>query len=393
MGSAVGGEAPTQLFDGGAQSGVAAPVAAGTSPLGAGARTEGVVAQRPTEYHPPASQQTSALVGEPFGSRPLAVGAPPPPKRRRGVWLFALLAVFMLGAGLATVAGLLWWRATHTTGTVVRVVKTGPPPAPEVPPIPDIPADLGERINEALKQAGVSGVPLPLDESGAVVSGEDTILTRTYNLDSDASFSTHVVNGNLTVVGSDDADEAVVRIVKHGGSVQQRASTRVMAAESEEGVTLLSAAAPGGPVSVSYEITVPRHGLRKLELSVQKGDIKVNEFDGELDLNVANGNVSVSSNGAVRSRVANGRTSVTYAGRHDEAQEFSVVNGDLEVSLTGEPEVDLKAASTNGRIEVDGRIPVKAEKRGTGYRAEAELGVGGAPLNVKVVNGNIRLKQ
>jgi hypothetical protein len=395
VGAAVGGgEAPTQLFDGGVQGG-AAPPAAGTSRLGEGARTEGVAGQRPTEYQPSAGQQTSALVGEPFGSRPLAVGAPHAPKRRRGLWLFALLAVFVLGAGLASGAALLWWRATHT-GTVVRVVKTGPqgapavPEVPAVPAMPEIPADIGERIKEALKG---KGIPMPLDESGAVVAGDDTILTRTYGLDSDASFTAHVVAGNVTVVGSDDADEAVVRIVKHGGSVQERASTHVLAAESDEGVMLLSSATPGGRVSVSYEITVPRHGLRRLALSAQKGDIKVSEFDGALDLNVSNGNVSVSSKGAVRSRVANGRTSVTYAGRHEEEQEFTVVNGDVDVSLTDEQEVDLEAASTNGRIEVDAAIPVKAEKRGAGQRVEAELGGGGAPLNVKVVNGNIRLKK
>jgi len=401
VGAAAGGEAPTQLFDGvaqssAAQSGAAAPTAAGTLPLGAGARTEGVAAQRPTEYHPHAGQQTSALVGEPFGSRPLAVGATPAPRRRRGVWLFALLAVFMLGAGLATVAGLFWWRATHTTGTVVRVVKTSPPAppvAPEVPPIPDVPAvpaDLGKVIQEALKG---HGVPLPLDEADAVVSGDDTILTHTFELDSDESFSTNIVNGNVTVVGSDDADEAVVRVIKHGGSVQERASTKVLAAESDAGVTLISAAAPGGRVSVSYEIKVPRRGLRKLQLSAQRGDIKVTEFDGELNLNVSNGNVSVASNGAVRSRVANGRTSVTYTGGQHEPQEFLVENGDLEVSLPGEPSVDLTVASTNGRIEVDDALPVKVEKRGSGYRAEARLGGGGGPLNVKVVNGNIRLKK
>jgi DUF4097 and DUF4098 domain-containing protein YvlB len=197
----------------------------------------------------------------------------------------------------------------------------------------------------------------------------------------------------VTVVGSEDADETVVKIIKHGGSVQERASTRVLAAESDEGIMLVSGVAPGGPVSVSYEITVPRHKLRRLELSAQKGDVKVSEFDGALDLNVANGNVSISSNGAVHSRVANGRTSVTYTGRHEEAQEFSVVNGDVDVSLTGEQQVDLKAESTNGRVEADDTIAAQAAKRGSGHRVEAELGGGGAPLNVKVVNGNIRLKK
>lgn len=394
VGTAAGGEAPTQIFDGGVPAGVAAP-AAGTVPLG-GMHTNGVAAQRPTEYHPPASQQTSALVGEPFGSRPLAVGGPPPaPKSRGGLWFVALLAVFVLGAGLASAAAFLWWRAAHT-GTVVKVVKTAPPAPPDVPLVPDmpeIPADLNERIKEALKSLEGHGIPLPLDESGAVVSGDDTTITRTYGLDSDASFTAHVVSGDVTVVGSEDADETVVKVVKHGGSVQQRAATRVLAGESDEGVVLVSPTGPGGPVSVSYEITVPRQGLHKLALTAQKGDIKVSEFDGELDLNVTNGNVSISSNGAVRSRVVNGKTSVTYAGRHEEAQEFSVVNGSVDVFLTGSGQaVDLKAAATNGRIEVDPTIPAKAEKSGAGQKVEEELGGGGAPLSVKVVNGNIRLK-
>lgn len=394
MGAAAGGEAPTQLFDSEVQAGVPAAVV-GTSPLGSGAHTEGVVGQRPTEYHPLASQQTSALVGQPFGSRPLAVGAPHAPKRRRGLWVFALLAVFVLGAGLASGAAFLWWRAMQR-GAVVERVKTAPPPVPEVPPIPDIPeipADIGERINEALESLKGHGIPLPLDESGAVVSGDATTLTRTYQIDADSSFKAHIVSGNVTVVGAEEAEEAVVKIVKRGGSAEQRAAARILAAESEEGLMLVSGAAPGGPVNISYEITVPRSGLRKLELAAQKGDIKVSEFDGEVELSVTNGSVAVATEGAVRSRVANGRTTVTYTGRHDEPQEFSVVNGDLEVLLPGEQGVDLKAASTNGRIEVDDALSLKAEKRGPGQRLEAELGGGGAPLNVKVVNGNIRLKK
>jgi hypothetical protein len=393
--AAGGGEAPTQIFPGGAQSAPAAPAAtAGTSPLGGnGAHTDYGAVQRPTEYHSAGGQQTTALVGQPFGSQPLSVGGPPaPPKRRRGLWLFALLAVFVLGAGLAAGSAYVWGRATRQ-GTVIKVARTVPPAAPaapaapEVPGMPALPADLGERIKEALKG---HGVPLPLDESDAVVAGDATTITRTYGLGSDATFKAHIVSGNVTVVGADDADEAIVKIIKRGGSAQERAATQVLAGESDEGVMLVSTAAPGGRVSVSYEITVPRQGLHKLELSAQKGDIKVSEFDGELDLNVTTGNVSVASNGAVRSRVVNGRTSVTYAGRHDEAQEFTVVNGDVEVSLTGEPEVELKAASTNGRVEVDGALPLKAEKGGR--RVEAELGGGGAALNVKVVNGNIKLK-
>jgi hypothetical protein len=250
-----------------------------------------------------------------------------------------------------------------------------------------VPADIGERIQEALKTAGV---PLPLDESGAVVSGDTTVLTRTYELGEDAAFAVHSVKGGVTVAGG-DGDRVVVRVVKQGGSAAQRGEARVLEAKSEEGLTLLTA--PGASaVSVSYEVVVPRD-LRRLEISAQNGDVKVREFLGEVDLNVASGNVSVSAGGAVRSRVANGRTSVIYGGRHEEPQEFSVVNGDVDVYLTGSGhEVYLKAEATNGRIEVDRMIPVEAERRGAGQRAEAELGSGGAPLSIKVARGNIRLK-
>jgi len=372
VGAAVGGEAPTQLFNEGAPAG-AAPPAVGTSPLGAGARTDGVMAQRPTEYHPPASQKTSALVGDPFGSRPLAVGAPPVRKRRRGLWLVALLAVFVLGAGLASGAAFLWWRATHA-GTVVRVVKTAPPAAPEVPPVPEmpnIPADLGERIKEALKERGL---PLPLDEAGAVVSGDDTTITRTFELDSDSTFTAHVMSGNVTVVGT-DADEAVVKIVKHGGSVQERAATRVMAAESDEGVMLISAPS-SNRVSVSYEISVPR-GLHQLEISVTKGDVRVSEFTGTVHSKVVNGNTRVSLPAAER----------------EGAQEFTVVKGDIEATLADGAGADLKAESLTGDIELDESLGLRVEKATVGRRVSGRLGEGGNELLFKVTNGDIRLKK
>jgi hypothetical protein len=379
--SAAGGEAPTQLFHGGAQAGAVVPPA-GTSPLGDGAHTEGVAGQRPTEYHAQTGQQTSALVGEPFGSRPLAVGAPSPPKKRRGVWLFALLAVFVLGAGLALGMAALWWRATHQPGTVVRIVKTGQPSGdagnvprvPAVPPVPEMPAmpaDFGERLKEALKGRGI---PLPLDESDAVVSGDDTTLTRTFELDSDSSFSAHVISGSVTIVGA-DTDEAVVKVVKHGGSVEDRASTPVLAAETDEGVMLLSPPS-GGRVSVSYEITVPR-GLRQLEISVNKGDVSVREFEG-----------------AVRSRVVSGNTRVSLpAAEFEAAQEFTVVKGDIEATVADGAGAELKAEVLKGDIEADGALGLRVERATAGRRAAGRLGDGGDALNFKVTDGRIKIRK
>src|SRR5437764_1854073 len=80
-----GGDAPTQILPQGAQGG-GAGAAVGTSPFGGGAGTE-AVGPRPSDgYRTGAAgfQPTSPLVGQPFGSRPLAVAADAPRESRRG---------------------------------------------------------------------------------------------------------------------------------------------------------------------------------------------------------------------------------------------------------------------------------------------------------------------
>jgi hypothetical protein len=385
-----GGDAPTQLFPQEARPAQGAAV--GTSPVRSEAaprvETGPVGVQQPTAYYPPANfQRTSPLVGQPFGSQPLSVEAPPP-KKRRGVWLLALLVVFVLGAGLALGGAFLWWRATHKAS--VKIVKVGPPPpgVPDIPDVPNVPADLGDRIKEALKGAGV---PLPMDEAGATVTGTDTVFTQTYELDADSAFAVHATSGSVTVTGT-DGDQVVVKVTKHGGSPQQREEARVLASKTDEGLTVLTAPGQAGGVNVSYEIRVPRE-LRRLEISAERGDIKVGEFDGSAVLNLTNGSISVASAGEVRGRLTNGDINVTYTGRHDDPQEFSVVNGDVKVAFGDEPQVELKAASVNGDIRVEGDLGSVAEKRGPGHRLDAELGGGGGPLTLKVVNGDIRLKK
>ena len=380
-GAAAGGEAPTQLFPAGAQTG-AAP-AAGTSPLGGG-RTDSVAQQRPTEYQPPLAsfQQTS----------PLPPGAPPAPKRRRGAWLAALLVVFVLGAMVASAGAYLWLRSTPRR---IFYKKAGGashmPHAPAVPAVPHPPADLGNRVMEALEGAGV---PLPVDEAGASVSGEETVLTRAYDLDEGASLAVRGVSGSVTVVGSGDGERATVRIVKRGGSAQERAAARVLLSQSEEGLAFISATPPRGRVNISYEIRVPR-GLRKLEVSVDRGDVRVTDFAGSVVTDVKAGEVEFRGvAGSVRSKLLKGDTRVFHAGAEREgAQEFSVVKGDIEVMVAQGANADLKAETLAGDIELDAGFGLRVEKAPAGRQVAGRLGEGGEALLFKVTNGDIRLKK
>ncbi|HEX8503120.1 MAG TPA: DUF4097 family beta strand repeat-containing protein [Pyrinomonadaceae bacterium] len=380
-------EAPTQLF----------PQEARRAAAPAGVRTETgpVGAQQPTAYYPPAAfQQTSPLVGEPFGSRPLAVQpsappAPPAPRRRGGAWLLALLAVFVLGAGLASGAAYLWWRATRGPVIIRKINAPGVPAVPQAPPAPEVPGDLGDRIKEALKTAGV---PLPLDETGAVVSGDTTTLTRSYALDGDSSFAVHVVNGSVSVAGA-DGDEVVVKIIKRGGSAAERGGAHVLESKTDEGLTLLTA--PGGPsVSVSYEVSVPRH-LRKLEVEADRGDVRVSGFAGSVSADVRVGEVEFRDvSGEVRSRVAKGNTRVFNAGaERGGAQQFSVVKGNIEATLGADAGAELKAETLDGGIEVDESFGLRVERAGAVRRVAGRLGDGGEGLVFKVTNGDIKLKK
>jgi hypothetical protein len=372
-------EAPTQLFPAGTQT-AATPPTVGTSPLGGG-RTDAVAAQQPTAYIPPLAsfQRTSPLAGPP----------PVPRRRRRGAWLLALFVVFLLGAGIAAGAGFLWWRARHPP-VVVRKIVTGNGGLPEAMPIPPVPPDLGERIKEALKGAGV---PMPVDESGAVVSGDDTVLTETYALDEDSTFSVRVVTGSVTVTGS-DGDRAEVKITKHGGTPQERTSARVLMSKSDEGLMLLSAAPPNGRVSVSYEVRLPRN-MHQLDISADKGDVRVEGFDGEVLTDVKAGDVEFHDvSGKVLSHVIKGNTKIFYAKPEREgAQEFSVIKGNIEATVADGSNADLKAETLDGDINVDESFGLTVEKAPAGRHVAGRLGDGGEALRFKVTNGDIKLKK
>jgi hypothetical protein len=381
------GEATTQLLgDGSAQpqgseaSGTSPVWGSGTEPVGS---RQSPAYQQPTAYQPPLQsfQQTSPL------------SPTPPRKGGRGLWLFALLAVFMLGAGVAGVGAFVWWKA-HQQQQVI-VVKKGQPRAGQPADIPDppLPPDFGERLGEQIRKAvEAAGIAAPLDESGAVVSGDSTVLTKTYQLDGDATFALHATNASVTVTGS-DGDEAEVKITKRGGSAEERRNARTMLAQTDEGLTLLGAGSPRG-VEVSYEVKVPR-GLHAVEIDTDRGDVKVSGFEGTVVANVKQGKAEFSGvTGRVKSNVIKGDTRVVYEGAEREgSQEFSVVRGNIEATLAEGTDAEVRAETVTGDINADDSFGLSVEKRPAGRTLSGKLGDGGQTLRFKVTSGDIKLKK
>lgn len=403
------GEATTQLLGDngwpqpqGSEASGTSPVwgGAGTEPVGAGQQSPPAYKEPPAYQEPTGYQKTAAFQQPTAYHAPLAsmqqtspLSAPPTPRAGgRGVWFFALLVVFLLGAGVAGVGAFVWWKAQQQR---VIVVKKG---GPEIPghaadiPEPPLPPDFGERLGEQIRKAvEAAGLGAPLDESGAVVSGDTTTLTKTYPLDGDATFAVHVMNGNITVSGS-DGDDAEVKIIKRGGSAEERARARVMLAQTDEGLTFIGAPASG--VEVSYEVKVPR-GLHAVEIDADKGDVKISGFGGAVVSTVKKGNAEFRDvTGDVKSNVIKGETRVVFEGAEREgAQEFSVIKGNIEATLAEGTDADISATTTVGDINADDSLGLTVEKRPAGRALSGKLGDGGQALRFKVTNGDIKIKK
>ena len=403
------GEATTQILGDSGWPQPQGPEASGTSPVwGTGTEPVGSRQSPPAYKEPPAYQEPTGYQKTAAFQQPTAYQTPlasmqqtsrlvaPPQQRKggRGLWFFALLVVFMLGAGVAGVGAFVWWKANQQQQVAAARRARAAAEQPADIPVPPLPPDFGDRLEKQIRDAlGAAGrLGAPLDESGAVVSGDTTTVTKTYQLDGDATFALHALNASVTITGS-DGDEAEVKVVKRGGSAEQRSNARTMLAQTDEGLTFIGAPAPGG-VEVSYEVRVPR-GLHAVKIDTAKGDLKISGFDGAVVANVQKGNAEFRDvTGDVKSNVIKGETLVVFERAEREgSQEFSVVKGKIEATLAEGTDADISATTINGNIDADDSLGLSVEKRPVGRALSGKLGDGGQTLRFKVTDGDIKLKK
>src|SRR5205807_1621320 len=105
--------------------------------------------------------------------------------------------------------GLMWWRASHAPVRKVVISDVKVPPDVKPPLPPDFGDKLGEQIRQAIEGAGAPASPL--DESGATVTGTDTVVSKSFEIGDDATFSIRGGSGDVTVTGT-DGDRAELKI-------------------------------------------------------------------------------------------------------------------------------------------------------------------------------------
>lgn len=359
-------ELPTKIFPGERQAGAGA--AASTTASQPRPSTDPFSPfQQPTASQPPVPQQTTPLYLPPDQATP-----------RSHTMMFLVIGLI----GMTLLAALLFLWNYRQPGPLMTTpphpphAETGIPPPPEPPPPDDVP-----------------GATL-LDESDAVETAKETVITKTYPLGGDATFSIKGMNGNVKIEGWDEA-EAEVKVIKRGGSVDDRKMVQVKSSHSKDQLSFqTSPIGGGGDVDVLYEVKLPR-GLRQVEIRTINATVKVEKMSAAIEVKSQSGSVELEeTSGTTVIKLVNGQIKADYEGvKLEGAQELSTVNGRIEVKLDDDANAELDAKTVSGSIELDGDFGFKVEKKIVGQKASGRIGTGGEMLSIGTVNGPIKISK
>lgn len=142
-------------------------------------------------------------------------------------------------------------------------------------------------------------------------------------------------------------------------------------------------------VTVNFTVQVP-NGVRTGANTVN-GSIDIINVGGEVRARTVNGGVSVNTRGGpVNARTVNGGIEATIGTQNSADMSFETVNGSVAVSGPADLNADFQFRTVNGSIE--SRYPITITGKWGPKSAQGTIGRGGPSLNIRTVNGGIRLR-
>ena len=228
------------------------------------------------------------------------------------------------------------------------------------------------------------------------------------------------VNGDVTIT-SWDRHEVKLKAVKRARAESEDAArsllekTTVQFDRTDQRLDIRTEA-PKKPgrnrnVSVAYTVTVPKE--IDLELKTVNGTIDVKDISGAVDAKTTNGRIGLSGIvgaiqakttngkigllevlGPINAKTANGSIKAEVGGSGEQQYEIraATTNGGIEVTLPKGLKANLKASTVNGKINTD--FPVTVTVKGLISKSvDGVINGGGELIHLKTVNGSIRLKE
>ncbi|UCD23788.1 MAG: DUF4097 family beta strand repeat protein, partial [Gemmatimonadota bacterium] len=200
-------------------------------------------------------------------------------------------------------------------------------------------------------------------------------------------------NGNIQVEAW-DKDEVFIRAKVEGRAGSYDAARELVSAISlATSNDILKASGPkrgrGSSWSVSYRAMVPMKS--DLTVSATNGNVTVVEVMGDLSARSTNGNVQLRGvGGDVSGGTTNGNVKIELAGNAwvGDGVDVRTTNGSIDLSIPGDYNGVLEAATVNGGISVDFPVTVTGK---ISKKLYAELGDGGATIKAVTTNGSVRI--
>jgi len=220
----------------------------------------------------------------------------------------------------------------------------------------------------------------------------DQVVEKRYPVEPGASVELVNINGSVRVE-TWERNEVEIRAVKTAGRSQEELErVTVEIQHSPEGIAIHTRYPEDSAVDVSveYHLRVPRR-VRLARLETVNGDVRVERLEGSGWLRTVNGNVELfDAAGRFSARTTNGNVRLEFR-RLDAGEPMTVetVNGSVVLALPREAGAELGVESRNGDFLSELPIVVERADAGRGFRGL--LGRGGGRLQVRTVNGGIRV--
>lgn len=181
-----------------------------------------------------------------------------------------------------------------------------------------------------------------------------------------------IVRGSITVngydgeevlisYGGDTAEEKEQQVTKDGLRKISNNSVGFEVSENDNEVDV-SGASP--MQNIDFEISVPRNFSLKLS-TVNGGVIHVENVEGEMDLSNVNGDITLHNvGGSALVNTVNGEIEASFQSvTPDKPMAFSNLNGDIEVTLPANTEMEAKMKSEWGEVFTDFEMDIRRENK------------------------------
>ncbi len=203
-------------------------------------------------------------------------------------------------------------------------------------------------------------------------------------------------NGSVTITTWDE-EAALITARKRGRMSRDLQDVRIEIAPAGRALAIRTIRPEDSDLSavrVDYEIRLPRR-VTLSDVRVINGHIRIRDVEGVVKVKTINGQIDLEGvTGAAEAEAVNGNIEVTLAQcARERNTTLQSVNGRIFLRLPQTCDASLRAETFHGEILTEGLSLASEEERLVGKSVEGQLGRGGPTIQLRTMNGTIRVRR